>query len=49
MGNLTCLNPLACLGPQVLQPMRDVRPSNGGPGFSEEMVTYVRALNYDLD
>ncbi|MEW5300245.1 MAG: hypothetical protein WDW36_003187 [Sanguina aurantia] len=34
---------------EVLQPMRDVRPSNGGPGFSEEMVTYVRALNYDLD
>lgn len=29
--------------------MRDIRPSNGGPGFSEEMVTYVRALNYDLD
>lgn len=34
---------------EELQVMRDIRPMHGGPGYSEEMVTYVRALNFELD
>ncbi len=35
--------------PQALQPMRDIRPMHGGPGYSEDMVMYVRGLNFELD
>jgi hypothetical protein len=33
----------------LLQPLRDLRPSHGGPGYSEEVLTELRALNFDLD
>jgi hypothetical protein len=33
----------------LLGPLRQHRPSAGGPGYSDEMVTYIRALNFDLD
>ncbi|GFH23272.1 uncharacterized protein HaLaN_20863 [Haematococcus lacustris] len=32
-----------------LQPVRSMRISQGGPGYSEEMVTFLRSLNFDLD
>lgn len=34
---------------QVLDNMRAIRPLHGGPGYSEDMVTFVRALNFELD
>ncbi|GLC70389.1 hypothetical protein PLESTF_000967700 [Pleodorina starrii] len=40
---------LGCDFYEVLQPMRDIRPINGGPGFSEDMVMYVRGLNFELE
>mmetsp|Transcript_15542 Transcript_15542/g.42132 ORF Transcript_15542/g.42132 Transcript_15542/m.42132 type:complete len:226 (-) Transcript_15542:487-1164(-) len=33
----------------ALQPFRDNRPINGGTGCTEEMVTLVRSLNFELD
>ena len=33
---------------QVLEPVRQVRPVNGGPGFTQELIEYLRGLNYDL-
>ncbi len=33
----------------LLAPVRAIRPSQGGPAFSEEMVTFIRSLNFDLD
>ncbi len=33
---------------QLLQPLRDVRPVNGGPGWTEELIVQLRALNFDL-
>lgn len=40
---------LGCDFHEVLQPMRDIRPMHGGPGYSEDMVMYVRGLNFELD
>ncbi|KAG2451634.1 hypothetical protein HYH02_003414 [Chlamydomonas schloesseri] len=34
---------------EVLQTLRDIRPMNGGPGYSEDMVMYVRGLNFELE
>jgi len=34
---------------EALEPLRALRPMNGGPGYSEEMVQYVRSLNFELD
>lgn len=34
---------------KVLAPQRALRPMNGGLGFTEEAVTFIRALNFDLD
>lgn len=39
---------LPCIA-QVLQSLRDIRPMNGGPGYSEDMVMYVRGLNFELE
>jgi len=33
----------------ALQPFRDNRPINGGPGCTEELVMLVRSLNFELD
>ena len=45
-----CVRACVCVHAlQELQTMRDIRPMHGGPGYSEEMVTYVRALNFELD
>lgn len=33
---------------ELLQPLRDNRPVNGGTGCAEEMVEHVRGLNYEL-
>jgi len=33
----------------ALQPLRDLRPRHGGPGYSEDALTELRALNFDLD
>ncbi len=33
----------------VLEPFRSTRPINGGPAYSDELVTLVRSLNFDLD
>lgn len=32
----------------VLQPVRHVRPVNGGPGYSEGLLGDLRALNFEL-
>ncbi|KXZ52377.1 hypothetical protein GPECTOR_9g421 [Gonium pectorale] len=40
---------LGCDFHEVLEPLRDIRPMNGGPGYSEDMVTYVRSLNFELE
>ncbi|GIL63448.1 hypothetical protein Vafri_17499 [Volvox africanus] len=40
---------LGCSFYEVLQPLRDIRPLNGGPGYSQDMVMYVRGLNFELD
>lgn len=34
---------------QVLEPVRRVRPSNGGPGWTAELVEELRGLNFELD
>jgi hypothetical protein len=34
---------------KVLQPLRDVRPMNGGPGWNDDMVMQLRALNFELE
>jgi hypothetical protein len=34
---------------EVLQPLRDIRPMNGGPGWNEDMVMQLRALNFELE
>lgn len=33
----------------VLEPVRRVRPSNGGPGWTAELVDELRGLNFELD
>jgi hypothetical protein len=33
---------------EFLEPLRNVRPSNGGPGYDEELVMELRTLNFDL-
>lgn len=33
----------------ALEPLRQLRASNGGHVYSEEMVTFVRSLNFDLE
>ena len=33
----------------ALQPYKDNRPVNGGPGCTEELVTASRGLNFELD
>ncbi|GIL90740.1 hypothetical protein Vretimale_19829 [Volvox reticuliferus] len=40
---------LGCDFYEVLQPLRDIRPLNGGPGYSDDMVMYVRGLNFELE
>ncbi|GLI71608.1 hypothetical protein VaNZ11_016873 [Volvox africanus] len=40
---------LGCTFYEILQPLRDIRPMNGGPGYSQDMVMYVRGLNFELD
>jgi hypothetical protein len=32
----------------ILEPLRKVRPVNGGPGWSEELVHELRTLNFQL-
>ena len=31
-----------------LEPLRNVRPCNGGPGYDEELVMHLRTLNFEL-
>lgn len=33
---------------EFLEPLRNVRPSNGGPGYEEELVMQLRTLNFEL-
>lgn len=33
---------------EFLEPLRNVRPSNGGPGYDEELVMQLRTLNFEL-
>ena len=33
---------------EVLAPLRAVRPSSNGVGFSEDVVLQLRALNFDV-
>jgi hypothetical protein len=37
-----------CSMDEVLQPLRQLRPVNGGPGWSEEIGWQLRGLNFDL-
>lgn len=32
----------------LLQPVRQVRPVQGGPGYSESLLTDLRCLNFEL-
>jgi hypothetical protein len=34
---------------EELQPLRHIRPVNGGPGYSKELVEMLRGLNFELD
>jgi hypothetical protein len=33
---------------ELLQPLRDLRPSNGGKGWDPEIGMQLRGLNFDL-
>lgn len=37
-----------CKLPELLQPLRQLRPSNGGSGWCPELGMQLRGLNFDL-
>ncbi|GAX79476.1 hypothetical protein CEUSTIGMA_g6917.t1 [Chlamydomonas eustigma] len=40
---------LHCSMPEVLEPFRKLRPLNKGLAYTEEMITHVRSLNFELE
>jgi hypothetical protein len=33
---------------EELQPLREIRPMNGGPGYSKALVKMLRGLNFEI-
>eukprot|EP00882_Tetradesmus_deserticola_P031870 GHRQ01036048.1.p1 GENE.GHRQ01036048.1~~GHRQ01036048.1.p1 ORF type:complete len:147 (+),score=78.92 GHRQ01036048.1:141-581(+) len=43
-----CGSVRACTLQELLQPLRAIRPVNGGPGWDMDVVMQLRTLNFDL-